>query len=923
MGLTRLPSGYGLSPYSGEPAIRFGATLQSKIDRYRQSLPELQSRLDEKARRESQDNFRKIQQEIQAPSHETVTKQPGQNVFWSIRNPLGILRNNDPRAGKEKPQGLFNNDMQHLDHFVIKSGSGDALNLEQSREFRDPQTGEQGFEMAYSLQDNPNVLLTRRQTIDDHGNVRIRFSLSNNGSQDESFDVEMGSQGRDIFQARAVEEAVKDSSKPGAQGDKPKLNTVIEHKAVQQDGSIDLIASHHLPEAAKKAISDDPASWYNPGKSNSIHTRFTPSGQFDSFTLANDTTVNLKMSVKPGEHKTADVTVNLSSDRFGKPAYFPSLYKRTWNAFATSLNVKTSDRSMRHLPQMWRTSFSDLQALTIPVQCGKATFFPPAAGIPNFLALFGRDSLITSLETLQFNPLLARDTLSSLAYYQGKADVAETEEESGKILHELRLGETTRLGISPHRPYYGTIDATPLFCMVFGEYLRRTADTTLERVLWPNFEAALQWIDTHVSSDPADPQYGFLTQRDKKVNSGEEAGATGLKNIGWKDSEGATRHLVEDRHGNLLDKGADGKIHSKDGEILVDEKGQLTDDGKAAGLKLTYATYPLALAEVQGYVYGAWRSAQGLYARRSITETDPAKREEFRLKADHYKKEAEALKTRFNRKFWMPNENFIAMAIQGDGRQLTSVTSNGAQALMSGIVDRDKAEKMARRLMQPDMASGWGVRTLSAYSFAYDPFAYHNGTIWPHDNALIMMGLARYNLKDAKTGLDLGSQILRAGGKFKNSRLPELYTGMPKEKGDRTIPVYPNTCIPQAWAAGTAPSVISSLLGLQVDELEKQICLRNPVLPEGVNAMRLTLGVTPSRRVENLVEENKLKTIEQMNTNFREGDARPGEPISLLIERQKDNTLKIRKVGGAPDIKLKVHNSSAPNDPNAAKVAFS
>ena len=873
--------------------VQFGESLKAKLARYEAEQGDRLERLDPEHRSEPVENLRKVRAEAENPSSEMVTKQPGQNVWFSTRSPLALIDRNDPTGGKEKPQGLFNNDMQHLDHFMIRvpgARNPRSLMLEGSRDITDVAAGITGFELEYGVEGSPAIKIKRRQSIDAQGILHEEFTFRNTGNSNRLVSIELGSKFRDIFQARS----------PNAE----KLSTEIiaSSRTIPGTKDIELEAEHRL-------ASGQPVDLERP---NILRTRISPHGEGYHLERKDDSTVVMQVAVPRHGEVSNGLSIATSSDRFGFAQYMPETYKQTWDSFATSLDIKTSDRSMKHLPQMWQTSFKDLRALTIPVQCGKGLFFPAAAGIPNFLALFGRDSIITAMQTLQMNGMLARDTLASLAYYQGKKSDPFTEEEPGKILHELRLGETTRLGISPHKPYYGTIDATPLWIILFDDYLKRSPDPTLQRVLWPNFEAALQWVDDHVIDNPGSPLDGFLTQRDlERTDESTVRGAQGLKNIGWKDSDGATRHLVEDRHGNILDKGADGTIRSKSDRILVNPKGELTAAGRRAGLKLTYAKYPLALAEVQAYVYGAWQAAENLYAKRAAASTNMRERESNIQKSRTYGEKAARLRKNFNEKFWMPNENFIAMALQADGRALTSVTSNGAQALMTGIVDYDKAEKMSKRLMQPDMVSGWGARTLSAYSFAYDPFAYHNGTIWPHDNSLIVKGLSYYGFKSPETGVSLGSQVLRAGGKFPKGRLPELYTGMPRAKGDREVPVYPNTCIPQAWAAGTPPLIVSSLLGLRVDEAGRAVYFDHPVFPEGISAMRLTLGVRPKTiPVEaDLAQPGDIQNIEDLNRELPDVSRMvPGENVTLELTRQPDGTVKVAKLAGSPSIGVYVTN---------------
>lgn len=859
--------------------IYFGERLEDKIRRARVRYEtQLKPLLTEQETREPEAILRKIERELEHPTQTFVIKRPGQGVFASSGDTHGLVDRDNPHLGREKPQGLFANDMQHQDHFVIK-GPG-RLNIDSSREIQDVDHDVEGYAYLYSVQGRPNLQLERRQLIDREGNLLEELSFSNRGDEEAAFTVETGSHARDIFQARSP--------------DNTQIATDMRYRVTELPGDAWRLEARHAIGAEPSALDDAAAL-----PSNTIRTTYYPEGAYDRFAPVDDNTLALTVKVPPG---TIDQRVSLKivsdSELYGKALSFSQEQERVWSAFQPSLKSHATKAAMNHLDSMWQTSFRDLKRLTIPVRCGEETYFAPAAGIPNFLALFGRDSLITSLEALEFNPLLARDTLASLAYYQGKQDVAFTEEEPGKILHELRLGELTRLGLSPHRPYYGTIDATPLFVMLFHDYLQRTGDTGLRDKLWGNFEAALGWIDDHVIADPGHPQYGFLAQRDKSTqnvsDNKEVAGAKGLKNIGWKDSDASTRHLF--RGGEL------GRLFARFREV-IDEAAQSVQHPLLKTVvtlisrllapfhevgKLTHAKYPLALAEVQGYVYGAWKSAENLYAAQAETlpPEDP-QRGLYEAKSAMYGQKAEQLKQRFNEKFWLPEEDFIAMGLQADGAPLRSVTSNGAQAFLTGIISDENAQRMVPRLMRDDMLSGWGMRTLSSQSPAFDPFAYHNGTVWPHDNALVVKGLARYGFK--KEAAELSGQLLAAGRRFKNHRLPEVYSGMQREKYDRSIPIYPETCSPQAWAAGTTPSLLASMLGLSVWQAERSVIFDRPVLPDGVGSLRLSLNLSAVRTGEPTV---------------------PEEPLELLVSR-RGQEISVRRISGPADIKVQVRGESA------------
>jgi glycogen debranching enzyme len=407
-----------------------------------------------------------------------------------------------------------------------------------------------------------------------------------------------------------------------------------------------------------------------------------------------------------------------------------------------------------------RRSLTDLQTL-LTRQHGESFF---AAGLPWFVALFGRDSLITAWQTLAFAPTVARDTLRLLAKYQGCREDAAHAEEPGKILHELRTGEKVNLGEVPQTPYYGTVDATPLFLILLGEYIRWTGDFALWHELRGNVDRALAWIDA--ADHDGD---GFVDY--------ESHSATGLTNQGWKDSYNG--------------------VPNRDGAS---------------------ARPPIALVEIQGYVYQAWREIARLLAQNGEA-----------TQASKLLARARSLKRRFHDAYWMPDRQFFAMALERGGRQVQSRTSNPGHALWSGIVDRRRAPAIARALLSPPMFSGWGIRTLSRDEAAYDPQDYQVGAVWPHDNAIILAGLKAYGF-DAEA-LRVCSGLFAAALTFPDSRLPELFAGFSRAEHPRPI-AYPAACTPQAWAAGTLPSMLQSMLGLQPDAAAGTLRIVRPILPD-------------------------------------------------------------------------------------------
>ena len=399
------------------------------------------------------------------------------------------------------------------------------------------------------------------------------------------------------------------------------------------------------------------------------------------------------------------------------------------------------------LLQTYQRSIVDLAALR---------YFPllapgslPAAGLPWFMAVFGRDSLITSLQALPFAPSLAETTLRVLAARQGTRVDPFRDEEPGKILHESRIGEMTAFAERPHSPYFGSADATPLFLVLLDEYELWTGNVDLIRQLEQPARAALEWLD----------EYGDR-MRNGYISYQRRNEETGLENQCWKDSWNSI----------------------------------VFRDGSLAGL-------PRACCEIQGYAYDA-RMRCARLARRFWNDAALAARLEER---------AGDLKERFNRDFWMPDRECFALAIDGDRRQVDSITSNIGHLLWSGIVDSDKAPHVVQHLMSRSLFSGWGVRTMAEGEGGYNPIGYHVGTVWPHDNSIIALGLTRYGYRDEAARIASG--ILQAARYFKH-RLPEVFAGYPRERTQFPVE-YPTACSPQAWASGAPLLFIRTLLGLE------------------------------------------------------------------------------------------------------------
>lgn len=477
--------------------------------------------------------------------------------------------------------------------------------------------------------------------------------------------------------------------------------------------------------------------------------------------------IHFEFLLEHGEEKVISLTIIPSIDGESSVALnHEEAFSRIIASYDEWANASTKiTTNNQRLQRLIDRGLSDLRILLTDLGYGKF----PVAGLPWFGVPFGRDSLIAALQMLPFNAEVAKGTLRTMASKQGTEKNSWRDEEPGKIMHEIRFGELANTNQIPFTPYYGTIDATPLFLVLLSEYIKWTGDMALFEELGKNVKAALNWID-HYGDRDGD---GFVEYHQES--------SKGIANQGWKDS----------------------------GDSIVHRNGE-------------FGETPIALAEVQGYVYQAKEEIAEIYRLTGEME-----------KADKLTDDAAKLKEKFEESFWMEDKQFYALALDKEKRQVGTLTSNPGHVLFSGMLENIKATAVSDMLISEKMHSGYGIRTMGEGEAGYNPLSYHNGSIWPHDNSIIILGMSKTNNREQATKAMEG--LIRSADSFEYDRLPELFCGY---KASGKAVKYPVACSPQAWAAGTPLSLVQAMLGLFPNSLEKSITL-NPQLPEGVDELKV------------------------------------------------------------------------------------
>jgi len=636
-------------------------------------------------------------------------------------------------ASPTEPHGLFRDDTRFLSRWILTINgqcpgilSVDDLSYFSAQFFLTPTSS--------TVYANSTMTVLRRREVAD--GFREELTIENSGADAVELDVriEAGSDFADLFE-------VKDAlAKKGER-----------YRRVEADRLV--LGYRRATYVRETAISASAAEARFDENGISFHVRIPSHASWST---------ELRVLAEGARRRPAGPAHSHDAD--GKPALGKELER--WLADAPQLAS-----SWAELPRIYRRCLIDLAALRFtPVVVPGAL---PAAGLPWFMAVFGRDSVLTSLQALPFAPDLAKTTLLTLALLQGAQVDDFREEEPGKILHELRLGEMTAFEERPHSPYYGAADSTPLYLVLLDEYERWSGDAALVRELEPVARYALEWIDRYGDRDGD----GYVEYERRNTE-------TGLENQCWKDSWDAIR---------------------------------FADGG--------FASAPRALCEIQGYVYDAKKRTARL--AREIWN-DPAL-------AERLEREAAELRRRFNEDFWIADRGYFALALDGNKRQVDSLTSNIGHLLWSGIVDEDKARAVADHLVGERLFSGWGVRTMAKGDAAYNPIGYHVGTVWPHDSAIAAQGLHQYGYHEAAVRIARG--ILEAAVFF-NGRLPEAFAGFHHRHTNYPVE-YPTACSPQAWATGTPFLLLRILLGLRPIGASLLVA---PTIPKSIERIEL-LGI--------------------------------------------------------------------------------
>jgi glycogen debranching enzyme len=631
--------------------------------------------------------------------------------------------------------GLFQNDTRYLSHLELRLDAGALVYLssETSNDaFNQVDLMVSGLDQGEFLDDPQNFLHVRRRQLLEGGLIEA-LTLTNFLSRPVSVTLELhfNADFADIFEVRGARRPRRGKLQSPRVGD----NTVL-HLYEGLDG---------VRYSTEFGFSPQP-------------TKLGPNLAEFRLDIVAGGSQQLELSVTPKRDPASSLRTHIPFDqRIARQTEQTRVFRED------STRVRCDNAMLQHV---FEQSVVDLYQLRVEV----GSLHVVAAGIPWFCCPFGRDSLLTSYEALLLNPELAIQSLRVLAAFQGKRDDDLTEEEPGKIMHELRFGEMARTGEMPHSPYYGTVDATPLFVVVADAAYHVTSDISFVRELRGPLLAALGWIDRH-------------SQNGTQLVSYRRRSPRGLDNQGWKDSRA----------------------------------GVSFPDGRRA-------EPPIALCEVQGYCADAYQRGARLLCVLGEDEL-----------AGTYAARGVALRALAEERLWLPEHGRFAFAIDGHGRALETVVSNVGHLLWSRVPSPERAISTAHLLMAPQSFSGFGIRTLATGQPVYNPLSYHNGTVWPHDNAVIAKGFANYGMTREAAAVFDG--MIQAMGHFRDRRLPELFCGMPSSSGN--LVRYPVACSPQAWASAAPFLFLQSSLGLHLDAPNKLLSISNASLPAALEWVEL------------------------------------------------------------------------------------
>ncbi|CAN5373729.1 amylo-alpha-1,6-glucosidase [soil metagenome] len=638
-------------------------------------------------------------------------------------------------GGPSAPYGLYLNDTRYLRELTL-AVDGKPLNASSSQT-------KDGYKATFQYLSNKGILLDREIVIDtaskNNGLVVEQIVASNQSKEEKEIDlqIDFNFDFKDMFEVR---------------GQARKAHGV-----------------------KVSELKDNEVKSLYTGLDNKV---LTSAIQFSAATKLNNNQAHYQIKLAPGAKQTIEFAVlpeaplqatpNFAEHKLQADKDFE--YWKKNNVSITCDNAK--------LNQVFEQAVRDLYVLKINTPRGPAF----AAGLPWYSVAFGRDQVITALQILDFAPDSAKEIITLLANYQGVKEDKFTEETPGKIMHELRTGEMARTREIPFIPYYGTVDATPLWLVLVNRYVATTGDIETASRLWPNIEAALTYLKANTAND-------FLFYGKVAENGKEPA----LTNQAWKDSGDSVMY--------------------KDGKL---------------------AKPPIAICEVQGYLYDAWISGANLADKLGKGEEAKA----LRLKA-------KKLKKHFKTSFWLPEQKYIALALDGDSKPCSVVASNAGHLLTSGIIDQEEKLAISKRLLKSDMFSGWGIRTLSSEEKAYDPASYHNGSVWPHDNSLILAGMRKELPKETANVI---SALFEVAMESKDKRLPELFCGYPRKRDEAAPKSYAVSCVPQLWCVGGVFSMVESLAGSLAENQEDLVQPVKALLPQGLKHMRIVVPSASKKR---------------------------------------------------------------------------